>query len=144
VLDSVVGVMSELDDIREQYEQGRLESLKDDLERFLCNHRDRIRAFAAEQVARGLEIPADSVVKFYILRQRSINPRREIQDQLEEIQREKWIRGIQSGCAPDAQEVAADWARKFSAPWREHRLTTIVYVFERDKDRYLKLLDGGV
>ena len=136
--------MSELDEIREQYEQGRLEPLKGDLERFLCSHRERIRAFGVEQTARGLDLPAESVVKFYILRQRSINPRREIQDQLEEIQREKWIRGIQSGCEPDAQQVAADWARKYSGPWREHRLTTIVYVFEREKERFLKLLESGV
>ena len=134
--------MSELDDIREQYEQGRFEALKGDLERFLCAHRDRIRVFAAEQAAKGLPALPDVVVKYYILRQRSINPRREIQDQLEEINREKWIRGIQSGCSPDPQEVAVDWAKKFSATWREHRLTTIVYVFERDKDRYLKLLDS--
>lgn len=134
--------MSELDDIREQYEGGRLEALKADLERFLAAHRDRIRAFAAEQAARGLELPSESVVKFYILRQRSINPRREIQDQLEEINREKWIRGVQTGCSPDPQEVAVDWARKFSATWREHRLTTIVYVFEREKDRYLKVLES--
>lgn len=133
--------MSEIDDIKAQYEAGRLEDLRGDLERFMVAHREKIRVFAAEQAARGLVIPIDAAVKFYILRQRSINPRREIQDQLEEIQREKWIRGVQSGCAPDPQEVAADWAKRYSAMWREHRLTTIVYVFEREKSRYLKLIE---
>lgn len=136
--------MSELDDIRRQYERGDLEPLKGDLERFLCAHRDRIRTFSTEQAAKGLPASPDAVVKFYILRHRSINARREIQDQLEEINREKWIRGIQSGCEPDAQAVAADWARRYSAMWREHRVTTIVYVFEREKERFLKVLEGGV
>ena len=134
--------MSELDDIKANYDAGRLEGLRGDLERFLVAHREKIRVFAAEQAARGLVIPQDSAVKFYILRLRSINPRREIQDQLEEIQREKWIRGIQTGRAPDPQEVAADWAKRYSAMWREHRLTEIVYVFEREKDRYLKILES--
>ena len=134
--------MSELDDIKANYDAGKLEGLRGDLERFLVSHRDRILRFHEEQAARGLSIPRDSAVKFYILRLRSINPRREIQDQLEEIQREKWIRGIQTGCAPDPQEVAADWAKRYSAMWREHRLTEIVYVFEREKDRYLKILES--
>ena len=134
--------MSELDDIKANYDAGKLEGLRGDLERFLASHRDRILRFEEEQAARGLSIPRDSAVKFYILRLRSINPRREIQDQLEEIQREKWIRGIQTGCAPDPQEVAADWAKRYSAMWREHRLTEIVYVFEREKERYLKILES--
>ncbi|HEX7896277.1 MAG TPA: hypothetical protein VF950_00760 [Planctomycetota bacterium] len=134
--------MSELDDIRANYDAGRLEGLRGDLERFLVAHREKIRVFAAEQAARGLQVPQDAAVKFYILRLRSINPRREIQDQLEEIQREKWIRGINTGCAPDPQEVATDWAKRYSAMWREHRLTEIVYVFEREKDRYLKILES--
>ena len=133
--------MGEIDAIKAEYEAGRLEELRGDLERFLLAHRERIRAFAAEQAARGLAPTVEAAIKFYLLKQRSINPRREIQDQLEEIQREKWIRGVQSGCAPDPQEVAADWARRYSAMWREHRLTTIVYVFEREKDRYLRLVE---
>lgn len=135
--------MGELDEIKQQYEAGKLQGLREDLERFLVSHREKIRLFAAEQCARGLAVGTDAAVKFYILRQRSINPRREIQDQLEEIQREKWIRGINTGCAPDPQEVAADWAKRYSAMWREHRITTIVYVFEREKDRYLKLVEPG-
>jgi hypothetical protein len=134
--------VSELDDIKANYDAGRLEGLRGDLERFLAAHREKIRVFAAEQAARGLTIPKDAAVKFYILRLRSINPRREIQDQLEEIQREKWIRGINSGRSPDPQEVANDWAKRYSAMWREHRLTEIVYVFEREKDRYLKILES--
>ena len=135
--------MGEIDAIRAEYESGRLEELRGDLERFLLAHRERIRAFAAEQAAKGLAPTTETAVKFYLLRQRSINPRREIQDQLEEIQREKWIRGVNSGRAPDPQEVAADWARRYSAMWREHRITKIVYVFEREKDRYLKLVEPG-
>ena len=132
--------MSELDDIRRQYESGRLDSIKEDLGHFICAHRTRILEYRAEQERKGLNLGDEAAIKFYLLRYRSINPGREIREQLEEIQREKWIRGVRQGCPPDDQEVAMEWARTHSAAWREHRVTTIVYVFEQEKARYCALL----
>ena len=132
--------MSELDDIRRQYESGQLDSIKEDLGRFICAHRTRIFDYRAEQERKGLTLNEEATIKFYLLRYRSINPGREIREQLEEIQREKWIRGVRLGCPPDEQEVALEWARTHSAAWREHRVTTIIYVFEQEKDRYCGLL----
>ncbi len=132
--------MSEIDEIRRKYDAGWFEEIKQDLERFIVAHRDAIAKYRAEQESRGLYLTDDASIKFYILRHRSINPLKEIQDQLEEIQKEKWIRGIQTGSCPDEQEVARDWARMHSAGWRSHRLTTIIYVFDRERDRYIKLL----
>lgn len=136
--------MGELDEIREDYEAGRLEEIKQDLERFIAAHRAQIEKFRAEQTDKGLPpLSDDLAIKFYIIRHRSINPAREILDQLREIEREKWIRGIQCGHEPDAQEVALDWARRHSAGWRAHRVTTIIYVFEREKERLCALLRGN-
>lgn len=132
--------MSEIDNIREQYESGKLDSIKEDLGLFICTHRDKILGYRAEQEGKGLTLPDDAAIKFYILRYRSINPQREIKEQLEEIQKEKWIRGVLTGCAPDGQEVALEWARTHSAAWRQHRVTTIVYVFEQEKERYCAML----
>ncbi len=132
--------MSELDQIRQQYESGQLDSIKEDLSRFICAHRSRIADYRADQERKGLTLPDDAAIKFYLLRYRSINPQREIKEQLEEIQKETWIRGIREGCPPDAESVALEWAQKFSAAWREHRVTTIVYVFEQEKDRYCAML----
>lgn len=132
--------MSEIDDIRKQYETGQLETIREDLGFFICTHRSRILQYRAEQEAKGLTLPDDAAIKFYLLRYRSINPQREIKEQLEEIQKEKWIRGILTGCAPDGQAVAQEWARVHSAAWRQHRVTTIVYVFEQEKERYCAML----
>ena len=133
--------MTELDEIQLEYEAGRLDSIKEDLQRFLRAHRAEIAAWRAEQARAAGGLSDADAVKLFLIRHRSINPQREIRDQLEEIQKEKWIRGVTTGCAPDAQQVASEWARAHSAAWRQHRLTTIVYVFEREQDRYLKLLD---
>jgi hypothetical protein len=133
--------MTELDEIREDYDKGRLEPIKQDLERFLVAHRAQIHTFRQTQETRGLPPMSDEVaIKFYIIRHRSINPSREIQDQLREIEREKWIRGVVTGRQPDPQEVALEWAKNHSAGWRAHRVTTIIYCFDRDKERYIGLL----
>lgn len=135
--------MSELEDIRELYDSGSLEAIRQDLELFIIAHRAPIAAYRADQEAKGLALPDDAAIKFYILRHRSINPRRDIEEQLEEIRKEKWIRGVVSGQDPDAQQVAREWTRQHSAAWRSHRVTTIVYVFEREKERYVRLLAPG-
>jgi len=132
--------VSELDEIRRRYESGQLDSIKEDLARFIVAHRSRIQEYRVAQESKGLSLTDEATVKFYLLRYRSINPGREIREQLEEIQKEKWIRGVRQGCPPDEQEVALEWARTHSAAWREHRVTTIIYVFEQEKDRYCALL----
>ena len=131
---------TEIDEIRRRYESGELDTIREDLDQFIQTHVADICRYRDEQARKGLKLSPEASIKFYILHHRSINPQREIRDQLEEIQKEKWIRGIQTGCEPDAQEVAQEWSKKNSANWRSHRVTAIVYVFERDKERLCKLL----
>ena len=133
--------MTEIEEIERRYEAGQLDPIKHDLERFLVAHRAEIQACRAEESRQGAEVSPGEAVKLFILRHRTINAQREIREQLEEIQREKWYRGVDRGCAPDPEEVALEWARKYSSAWRQHRLTTILYIFEREKDRYLRLLN---
>lgn len=133
--------MTELEEIRSKYEAGQLDQIKSDLERFISAHSSEIECFKEEQGRRGVpNLSDETAIKFFIIHRRSINPAREIEEQLGEIEREKWIRGIATGCAPDAQQVALDWARKYSAGWRAHRVTSIIYCFDRDKERYLNIL----
>lgn len=133
--------MSEIDEIRNRYESGQMEEIRSDLEGFIRAHRVQILRFRDENLAKSLPPLTDDVaIKLYILRQRSINPKREIQEQLHEISKEKWIRGVHAGRAPDPETVAAEWSRQHSAGWRAHRVLSIVYVFEREKERYVRLL----
>ena len=138
--DTRVPPVTEIEDIRRKYDAGQLDPLKSDLETFILRHRSDIGAVRVQEEARGVPFSDEAAIKIYILRHRSISPQKDIQEQLGEIRKETWIRGVQTGCPPDPEEVAMDWARIHSAAWRSHRLTTIIYVFERDKDRYLKLL----
>ena len=42
--------------------------------------------------------------------------------------------------ANDPHQVAVDWARLYSPSWRAHRVTSIIFVFEQDRERYCSLL----
>lgn len=139
---------SELEQLAREYDAGKLDAIKSDLEIFLRKNAEGIRRLRCEYFgAEAVPPTADEVaVKMFVLKSRSINPTREILDQVDEINREKWIRGVHDGCPPDPQTVAQDWARLYSPGWRDHRVMAIIYVFERDKDKYLALLrvDGQV
>jgi len=135
--------MTEIDEIRSKYESGQLDHIKADLERFIVAHAAEIERYKQEQSERGLApIADDTAIKFFIIQNRSINPEREILEQIAEIEREKWIQGVRTGHSPDADAVCKEWANKYSAGWRAHRVTSIVYVFEREKERYLRILSN--
>ncbi len=136
---------SQLDQLSREYERGELDSIKEDLADFLRRQAGAVRRLRDEYFGTAnVPATADEVaVKMFILKSRSINATREILDQLDEINREKWIRGIQTGHDPDPQTVALDWARIHSPGWRDHRVMAIIYVFERDKERYLALVRDG-
>jgi hypothetical protein len=133
---------SQLEQLCREYASGKLDAIKDDLASFLRRQAAAIRCLRNEYFgAQDVPPTADEVaIKMFILKSRSINPSREILDQLDEINREKWIRGINAGISPDPQSVAMDWARLHSPGWRDHRVMAIIYVFEREKDRYLALI----
>lgn len=135
-------MVTELNELKRRYESGEFDAIREDLERFLRKHRAAIAAARCEQERRGVPVSEEEAVKLYILRHRSINPERDMRDQLEEIRREAGRRAAAPAGAPpaDAEEVTLEWARYRSAAWRSYRLTAILYVFDREKDRYLRLL----
>src|SRR5262245_16852616 len=137
--------MTEIDEIRSKYESGQLDYIKSDLERFIIAHAPEIEQYKRDQLDRGMPpIPDDTAIKFFIIPNRSLNPEREILEQVDQLQREKCIQGVKTGHSPDPQAVCAEWATKYSAGWRQHRVTLIVYVFEREKERYLRVLHDHV
>jgi thiosulfate/3-mercaptopyruvate sulfurtransferase len=122
--------------------RGELDTIRRDLERFLVEKRPDILKFKGELQARypAMAVTDELAIKFFILRMRSINPAREIQEQLHEIEREKWIQGEKIKGPPDPFKVSAEWARLYSSGWRAHRVTTIVFILEKEKERLLRLL----
>lgn len=135
--------MSELDEIRRRYEAGELDGIREDLRRFIGAHREGIAAFQQQRARLGNAPVTDELaLKLYIIKQRSINPEREIREQLAEIEREKWIQGVHSGRPPDEKLVAREWALKHGAAWRGHRVATIVFLLDVEREEFLKMYRG--
>ncbi len=135
--------MDEITHIREKYEKGALDQIRKDLEEFLVAHRGKIREIQEKNFAKKKGgVPMELAIKLYILQHRSINPAREIREQLQEINREKWIHGEMLGRPPDDQVVARSWAKNHAVGWRSHRVMEIVFAFEKEKEKYLRLLES--
>ncbi|HLG42535.1 MAG TPA: hypothetical protein VI643_04150 [Planctomycetota bacterium] len=134
--------MTEIEEIRSKYQRGELDHIRRDLENFITSHREEILAFQLDYNAKNPRRTLNDAlaIKFYLIQVRSINPQQEIREQLNEIEKEKWIRGVASGHAPDANEVAMEWARLYSPGWRSHRVTAIIFIFEQERERFAALL----
>ncbi|MFN3484675.1 MAG: hypothetical protein ACK44W_04230 [Planctomycetota bacterium] len=133
-------MVTELNELKRRYESGELDAIREDLERFLRQHRTAIAAARSQQLSGGVPVSEEEAVKLYILRHRSVNPERDLRDQLEEIRREAGRRSPGGESPAELEEVTLEWARYRSAAWRSYRLSAILYVFDREKERYLKLL----
>lgn len=135
--------MGEMDEIKEAYESGKLDHVKTALENFIKTHKNEIKRLKNDKTisSRLGELSDEVAVKLFVLQHRSINPIEEIKEQLTEIEKEKWIQGIHYGCSPNPEQVTKEWANLYSSGWRDHRVLCVIYVFEREKERYLKLLE---
>ena len=135
--------MTEIEEIRRRYEAGELSSIRMDLIRFIDAHRDTVRAFQKRRARLGSTAVTDELaLKLFIIKQRSINPEREIREQLAEIEREKWIQGVNTGRPPDEKAVAREWALRHGAAWRGHRVATIIFIIDAEREPFLKLYRG--
>ena len=137
--------MTEIQQLEEEFLAGTLAPIQRDLEAFLRTNRDKILEFKRRQVdVLGPNPDAAALaVKWYILEVKCINPVEEIRSELGEIEREIWYEGERQKRTADRLEVAREWCRRHAPGWRDHRVMTIIFVFEREKSRYLKILEGG-
>jgi hypothetical protein len=134
--------MSEMSDLKSDWDAGRLSQIARDLVEFVRNHRSDIIDFRDRQLGRlrGARVSDDLALRMYILQIRSISPQGEIRDQLGEIEREIWYRGESSGGQVDRQQVAREWCMKHAPGWRDHRVMAIVFVLDKIKEQLLQIL----
>lgn len=135
--------MSELEKLDSEYQAGKYRTVEADLEAFIRKHRHQIRRFRDELLGKlkGVTPTDDLAIRWYLLQIRSINPVDEIREELEEIEREIWYQGERSQGRVDRASVARQWCYRHAPGWRDHRVLAIVYCYERNKERYIKILD---
>ncbi|MBI4450666.1 hypothetical protein HY642_01710 [Candidatus Woesearchaeota archaeon] len=129
----------ELHDIEQQYAQGKFSTLEGKLEAFISQHKDAILHFKDTHPYKLFRtIPPHVAAKFFILEHQSIDMRTEMSMQLEEIEKEAYIR-----MDADHNRVAADWAKRFAAGWRSHYVYILEVLFEKNQNKYVALLSAA-
>lgn len=135
--------MPELEELKTDWEAGKLSNIARDLREFVLNHRADILEYRDKVLGRlrGASVSDDLAIRMYILQIRSISPQGEIRDQLQEIEREIWYRGEKANGNIDRQQVAREWCLRHAPGWRDHRVMAIVFVIERIKDDLVRILN---
>ena len=134
--------MTELETLKKEFASGKYRVIEKDLETFLVKNAESIKKFK-EQVSSklGRECSTEMAIKWYILQIRSINPTDEIKSELDEIEKEIWYRAEQEGGRIDRSKVAEEWCMRHAPGWRDHRVLSIIFVFDQNKERYTSVLD---
>ncbi len=146
-----------LKSLEELWTQGQLRELEHDLDRFIRDNLSEIRRVMTEGRGSGTEIArrrfmrgeindhqlVDFCVRAVLRKRGTCNPRRDIQDQCSEIEREVWYEGERENCIVGAErreEIARKWASQHASKWREWRLFQLLYVWEKKADVYVPIL----
>ncbi|MFH0888576.1 MAG: hypothetical protein V1871_05140 [Planctomycetota bacterium] len=134
----------ELKKLSENYCLGQYKELEKDLEDFIRNNKDAIKKFKETELKTHLDVdlPTDELaIKLYILKTRTINPATEIKTELAEIEKEIWIQGEKIKQSPDRNKIAIEWCKSHAPGWRDNWVFAALYVFEHNKDHYIRLLE---
>ncbi len=135
--------MAELDELKKEWDAGRLAPISRDLVEFVRNHRADILEYRDSHLKKlkGARLSDDLAIRMYILQVRSIAPQGEIKDQLKEIEQEIWYRGERGAGEINRQEIAREWCMRHAPGWRDHRVMAIVFVLEKMKEQLLAILN---
>ena len=85
----------------------------------------------------------DYCVRAVLRKRGTCNPRRDIQEQCYEIEKEVWYEGERVKRPVPAErreEIARSWATEHASKWREWRLFQLLYVWEKKADVYMPIL----
>ena len=126
--------MTEFDELKQEYESGKLDKIKGDLESFIKQRDLEIKRFSAK-----LNIPIDVGLRWYVILSKTVNTANENLDQIAEMKKEIWYRR-EEGAKRPTEEIVKEWIIKHSDGWRSHRTMQVIYVYMQDRERYLSLL----
>lgn len=137
-------MMSILDDLNRDYAAGKFQHIEKDLENFFHMNKEAIQDFKNTKVCKlqGVAPTDELAAKLFLLKTRSVNPLGEIKSEIEEIEKEIWYRGESSKQQVDRNAVAIEWSKKHAPGWRDHFTMTALYVFGRNKDKYVRIIQN--
>lgn len=137
-------MMSILNDLNQDYSSGKFKQIEADLESFFHKNKKAIQEFKSTKIdkLKGVDPTYELAAKLFLLKTRSVNPLGEIKSEIEEIEKEIWYRGESSKQQVDRNAVAIEWSKKHAPGWRDKFTMTALYVFGRNKDKYVRIIQN--
>jgi hypothetical protein len=134
--------MTDIIDIKEKYNRGELDSIKEQLFHFICmNYNELFSFIEKEKKIWGKSIELFTSLRLFILDRRTIDFKSEMLSQVNEIHREIESKGC--GCDPEgAKKAKSDWLAHHAASWRAHRILEIIYVLNKNRPYFLEVLNN--
>jgi hypothetical protein len=143
--------------LEDLWAKGQLKDVEQDLDCFIRQNLQELRKTVREGKIGGVGVArrrylkgeisdrqlVDYAVRTTLRRRGSCNPRRDIEEQRGEIEKEVWYEGERrrNGVPSELrEEIARRWASQHASQWREWRLYQLLYVWERKAEEYLRLL----
>ena len=143
--------------LEDLWKKGQLKDLEEDLDAFIRTHLPDLRRAVQEGQGGGAEVArrrylrgeisdrqlVDFCVRAILRKRGTCNPRRDIEVQREEIEKEVWYEGerFRRPIPPEKrEEIARQWAAHHASHWREWRLFQLLYVWEKKADDYVRLI----
>jgi hypothetical protein len=133
-------MQNDIERIRRKHQNGVPEGLRTQLLNFLKENRGDFEAFRrAEQKAWGKPVEPFTCLKLYILHKKTICFREDLQSQIAEMNR-----AVETARRADRDinpaSVKAEWTRTQAGSWRDRRILEIIYILDREKEMFLKLI----
>jgi hypothetical protein len=138
-----------LQQIEEDYANGKLCELEGDVHNFVSQNMDEIFRFQIKeerQLHRHLAIDAAIKMKIVMMywsysksERERINAPHEIQDELKEIEKEKWYQSEQAHHEVDGNRVAVYWNESYGPGFWDVRVLQYVTIVNKNAHKYLEL-----
>ncbi|MBI4834264.1 MAG: hypothetical protein HY811_05550 [Planctomycetes bacterium] len=137
-------MMTEIEKLEQEYCAGKFKILESELTEFIKTHKESIKQLKDDELGniKGIQASDELAIKLFILKSRSINPTKEIKIELDEIEKEVWYQGEKRQGQIDRNKIAEEWCKKHAAGWRDNWILGALLVFERDKQKFVNLLNS--
>jgi hypothetical protein len=135
--------LSEIDKLEKDYQSGRFKLIESQLGKFIQEHKSKIKEFKKKELINVKNVaPSDELaIKLFILKSRSISPLDEIKAELDEIEKEVWYQSEKEKKPVDRNKIALEWCKKHAPGWRDNWILGALLVFERNKKKFVTLLN---
>ena len=128
-------------ELEAMYQQGQLDIWRGLLKRFISSSKKQIYTHRQELEQRiNKPISLDAAVRLFITGKGSINFIAYMHAQQEEISREIWI-VHEHDSNPTDDEIASNWIHDYAEMFREYHLRSVLYLYDKEKEDFLELLE---